>query len=149
MDVAGRRAPAGLRAGRGRHDADGAGRATKRRTAADFGAIAVRRGRHLRFPFLAVGSDVAADPVHRSVADAAGKHTLYLLRLVSGGGGGHVGYVENAKADAVERALAQDRKIFRPVTRRISLAIRLKISSAPRRPRAGVLACSARTCDQA
>src|SRR5262245_769280 len=112
MDFVGRRAPAGLRAGCGRYGADDSRRATERRTVADFGAITVRRGRHLRFPFLALGSDVVADPVHRAVADAAGKYTLHILRLVSGGDGGSVGYVENAKADAVECALAQDGKTF-------------------------------------
>src|SRR5262245_63734256 len=120
MDVVVRRGPAGLRAGGGRDGADDPGRATERRTLADFGAIAVRRGRHLRFPSLAVGRDIVADPVHRAVADAAGKYTLYLLRLVSGGDGGSVGYVENAKADAVECALAQDGKTFSFLIRPLS-----------------------------
>src|SRR5262249_27771057 len=126
MDVVGGRAPAGLRAGGGRDGAYDTGRATERRTLADFGAITVRRGRHLRFPFLAVGSDVVADPVHRAVADAAGKYTLHLLRLVSGGDGSSVGYVENTKTDAVECALARDKKIFSFPIRPISLAIRLE-----------------------
>src|SRR5262245_18872139 len=130
MDVVGRRDSAGLwagcgRAGRGRADADDPGRAFERRTAADFGAIPVRRGRHLRFPFRAMGSDVAADSVYRAVADAAGKYTLYLLRIVSGCGGGYVGYVENAKAAAVGCAPAQDRKIFSIVIKRLILASRL------------------------
>src|SRR5262245_30930977 len=117
MDVVGRRAPAGLRAGGrraggGRASADDPGCAAERRTATDFGAIPVRRGRHLRFPSCAVGSDVAADPVYRAVAYAAGKYTLYLLRIVSGCGGDYVGNVENAKAAAVECAPAQDRKTF-------------------------------------
>src|SRR5215813_3263117 len=125
MDLVGRRAPAGLRAGGGRDGADDPELATERRTLADLGAIAVRRGYHLRFPSLAVGSDVVADPVHRAVADAVRKYTLYLLRLVSGGDGGSVDYVENAKADAVECALAQDMKIFPFLIRldRISIAL--------------------------
>src|SRR5262245_50783887 len=136
MDVIGRRAPAGLRAGGrraggGRASADDLGCATERRTAADLGAIPVRRGRHLRFPFRSVGSDVAVDSVYRAVADTAGKYTLYLLRIVSGGGGGYVVYVENAKTDALECATAQDRKSFSFMIKRLNLPSRQGWSALP------------------
>src|SRR5262249_4742387 len=114
MDVVSRRAAAGLwagsrRDGHRRAGADGPGRATERRTLADFGAVLVRCGRDLRFPFRAVGSDDVADPFHRPVADASGKHPLHLLRPVSGGGCNSADYVESAKADALECLAAQGR----------------------------------------
>src|SRR5215475_10199357 len=108
MDFVGRRDPTGLRPGGGRYGADDPERATERRTAADLGAIPFRRRCHLRFSFIPVGSDVAADPVQRAIADPAAKHPLYLLRPVSGGDGEYAPYVENAKTDALERVAAQD-----------------------------------------
>src|SRR5262245_17736658 len=123
MDVVGRRDPIGLwvgcgRTGLRRSDADDPGCATERRTVVDLGAVTVCGGRHLGFPFRAVGGDYAAGPVHRPAADTAGKHTLHILWLVSGSDHPAAGHVENAKAAAVECAVAKDGIIPAPPVNR-------------------------------
>src|SRR5262245_8247996 len=131
VDVVGWRYPTGLWAGCGRSGgrrsrADDPKFAFERRTAADFGAIPVRRGRDLRFPFRAVGGDVIADSVYRAVVVAVRKNPFNLLRFVSGCGGDYVDSVKNAQADDVERAVVPDRKTFESLIRQSTVAIRLE-----------------------
>ena len=104
MDAAGRRNSTGLRDCGGCRCADDLGQPPERRTAADFRAVSFRGNRDCRFPVRAVGSNVAAGAIHRTILLPAGIHPLHLQRAVSGSGIRHDPDIEDEAADGMERA---------------------------------------------
>ena len=116
MDAVGWRDSIGLWAGGWRHGANDSHRPVERRIITYFVPIPVRRGSNLRFSIRAVGSDIVINFVYSPVVDATTEHSFNLLWTLSCDGGDFTADVENAKANALERVIAQDKRAITILT---------------------------------